>query len=386
MNLASYPLWALLAYRIQEMIKGWLKPTTVSLAIGAITDLSRSRANLMVENALLRQQLIVLNRQIKRPQLTNGDRIRLLLLARCTKFWHQALHIIQPDTLLRWHRDLFRLYWRHISNSDKKKQRIASETIQIIRKMIQENKLWGSERIRGELLKLCITLSKRTIQKYIRLVRKSPSFTHNWAAFIKNHIGDIWACDFTVVYDWLFHPIYIFVIMELKKRRIIHIGVTESPIDEWTSQQLREATPCGEHPKYLIRDRDKKFGFQFSALAKHSGIEVIQTSFRTPQANAFCERFMGSLKRECLDQSLVLHQRHLKRLVTEYSAYFNEERPHQGINQCISNRSDSLPIKGSGYIRSVAFLGGLHHSYSRVSGPLQANFPGGLSKVASTAS
>jgi transposase InsO family protein len=243
--------------------------------------------------------------------------------------------------------------------------------------MVQENQLWGAERIRGELLKLGITLSKRTIQKYIQLVRKSPSFTHNWATFIKNHIGDVWACDFTVAYNWLFRPVYIFVIMELKKRRIIHMAVTDSPTDEWTTQQLREATPCGEHPKYLIRDRDKKFGSRFSALATHSGIEVIQTPFRTPKANAFCERFMGSLKRECLDHSLILHQMHLKRLVKEYSVYFNEERPHQGIQQQIPNRSDSLPIKGSGTINSVAFLGGLHHSYSRAPSLLQANFPSG---------
>jgi transposase InsO family protein len=165
--------------------------------------------------------------------------------------------------------------------------------------------------------------------------------------------------------------------MELKKRRIIHIGVTDSPIDEWITQQLREATPCGEHPKYLTRDRDRKYGSQFSALATHSGIDVIKTPFRTPKANAICERYMGSLKRECLDHTLVLHQIQLKRLVNEYCGYFNEERPHQGIQQRIPNRSDSLPINGSGYIRSVAFLGGLHHSYSRVSGPLQANFPGG---------
>jgi putative transposase len=216
---------------------------------------------------------------------------------------------------------------------------------------------------------LGIALSKRTIQKYIRLLRKPPSFSKNWATFIKNHMGDIWACDFTVAYDWLFRPVYIFVIMELKKRRIIHVGVTDSPTDEWTTQQLRGATPCGEHPKYLIRDRDSKYGSQFSVLAAHSGIEVIQTHFRTPQANAFCERFMGSLKRECLDHSLILHQMHLKRLVKEFSAYLNEERPHQGIQQRIPNRSDNLPIIEAGNIRSVEFLGGLHHSYSRISGP-----------------
>jgi transposase InsO family protein len=377
MNPSPCPFWVSFSHSIEHQIKGWVKPTTITLALGALVDLSRSKADLLVENALLRQQLIVLHRQVKRPKLTNGDRIRLVLLARCSRFWHQALHIIQPDTLLRWHRDLFRLYWRYISNRMKKKQRIASETIHIIRTMIQENTLWGTERIRGELLKLGITLSKRIIQKYIRLVRKTPSFTHNWAAFIKNHMGDIWACDFTVAYDWLFRPVYIFVIMELKKRRIIHIGVTDSPTDEWTTQQLREATPCGEHPKYLIHDRDNKFGSLFSALAAHSGIEIIKTPYRTPQANAFCERFMGSLKRECLDHSLVLHKRHLKRLVSEYRVYFNEDRPHQGIQQLIPNRPDGLPINESGVIRSVSFLGGLHHGYSRVSSPLQANFPGG---------
>jgi putative transposase len=179
MNSSPYPFWVSFSYWIQHQIRGWKKPTTITLALSTRADLSRSKADLLVENAILRQQLIVLNRQIKRPYLTNGDRIRLVLLARFSKFWRQALHIIQPDTLLRWHRDLFRLYWRYISNRRKKKQRISSEMIQIIRRLIQENTLWGTERIRGELLKLGITLSKRTIQKYIRLVGKTASFAKN---------------------------------------------------------------------------------------------------------------------------------------------------------------------------------------------------------------
>jgi putative transposase len=191
MNSSPCSFWVSFSQWIQHQIKGWVKPTTVTLALGALADLSRSKADLLVENALLRQQLIILHRQVKRPKLTNGDRIRLVLLARCSRFWHQTLYIIQTDTLLRWHRDLFRLYWRYISNNRKKKKRITSETIQLIRKMIQENTLWGAERIRGELLKLGISLSKRTIQKYIRLVRKTPSFTHNWASFIRNHMGEI---------------------------------------------------------------------------------------------------------------------------------------------------------------------------------------------------
>ena len=145
MNFAPSPFWTSFTPWIQHQIKSWLKPTTVSLAIGVITDLSRSRADLLVENALLRRQLIVLYRQIKRPQLTNGDRFRIVLLARCTKFWGHALLLIQPNTLLRWHRGLFRLYWRFKSKNMRKKQPISYEGIQLIRQMIQENHLWEAE-------------------------------------------------------------------------------------------------------------------------------------------------------------------------------------------------------------------------------------------------
>ncbi|MDZ7933406.1 MAG: helix-turn-helix domain-containing protein, partial [Emticicia sp.] len=210
-------------------------------------------ADLVVENALLRQQLIVLNRQIKRPQLTNSDRFRLVFLSHFTKFWKQALHIVQPDTLLRWHRELFQFYWRQKSQG---KPKISPETIALIQKMAKENQLWGAERIRGELLKLGIEVSKRTHPKiHAEGKEGTGSSSQNWATFLKNQASGIWACDFTVVYDWLFRQWYVFVVMELKTRRIVHIGVTKYPTDEWTAQQLREATPWGKGPKYLIRDR-----------------------------------------------------------------------------------------------------------------------------------
>jgi putative transposase len=233
-------------------------------------DTTRSRADLIAENALLRQQLIVLSRQIKRPQLTKADRIRLVLLARCTRFWKQALHIVQPETLLRWHRDLFRRYWQRKSRNKKPKPRIASETIALIKQLEKKNHTWGAERIRGELLKLGIEVSKRSIQKYIAKVRQSSGQT--WATFLKNHAGDIWACDFTIVFDLLFRPLYIFVIIELQTRCVVHAAVIASPTDSWTAQQLREATPWGEAPKYLIHDRDNKYGQLFSAVATSSGI------------------------------------------------------------------------------------------------------------------
>ena len=362
----NFFLWIPFLFSFQQRIKHWANPATLSLISGGLSDLTRSRADLIVENALLRQQLIVLNRRVKRPLLTNRDRFRLVLLARCTRFWKQALHIVQPDTLLRWHRDLFRFYWRLKSKSKKPKAKIPPETIALIRKMANENHLWGAERIRGELLKLGIRVCKRTIQKYMPKVRESISSSQTWATFVKNHARDIWACDFTVVYDWLFRPWYVFVVMELKTRRVVHTAITKSPTDEWTAQQLREATPWGKGPKYLLHDRDSKYASHFSAMAAGSGIQELKTPYRTPRANGICERFMGSLRRECLDHTLILNSKHLQRVVKEYTAYFNHERPHQGIGQRIPAHYDLPKSNPTGRITSKAILGGLHHSYSRV--------------------
>jgi len=285
-----------------------------------------------------------------------------VFLSHFTKFWKQALHIVQPDTLLRWHRELFRLYWRRRSQG---KPKISPETIALIQKMAKENRLWGAERIRGELLKLGIEVSKRTVQRYMPKEKKTGSSSQTWATFLKNQAGGIWACDFTVVYDWLFRQWYVFVVMELKTRRIVHTGVTKYQTDKWTAQQLREATPWGKGPKYLIRDRDKKYARHFTAVA--GSIKEVKTPYRTPEANGVCERFMGSLRRECVDHILIHDDKNLRRVVMEYTAYFNQERPHQGIAQRIPDQYDlprSKPTRGQ--VTSKAILGGLHHSYSRI--------------------
>jgi putative transposase len=350
-----------LLHWLQECVKLWTKPATSALTVGILSDLTRSRADLVVDNALLRQQLIILKGQVKRPQLTKADRIHLVLLAQFTKFWKQTLHIIHPDTLMHWHQNLFRMYWRRKSQG---RPKVESETIILIQKMANENLLWGAERIRGELLKLGIEVSKRSIQKYMPKDRKAYLSSQIWTTFLKNQASGIWACDFTVVYDWLFRTWFIFIVMELKTRRIVHTGVTKFPTDEWTAQQLREATPWGKGPKYLIRDRDKKYATHFSAVAMISGIIELKTPFLTPQANGYCERFMGSLRRECMDHILIHDNNHLRGVVTKYTAYFNQERPHQGIDQRIPNHYD-LPKSTRGKISSKAILGGLHHSYSR---------------------
>ena len=323
-------------HQIKETIKKFTKPQTTILVTGAASDITRNRKDLMLENAILRQQLIVLNRQVKRPKFTKRDRLHLVFLSRFTQFWDSALHLVQPETVLRWHRDIFRHYWKRKSRPKNRKPRIPQETIDLIKKMAQKNWLWGAEKIQGELLKLGIKVSKRTIQKYMRKVRKRSS--QNWTTFLKNHAHEIWACDFTTVNSLFFKPLYAFVIMEHESRKIIHTAVTLNPTDEWTAQRLREATPWGNRPKYLIRDNDSKFGKQFSTVAKGSGIEELKTPFHAPKANAHCERLIGSMKRECLDHFLIFNQYQLKRIVTEFTAYYNQHRSHQGIKQRIPAR------------------------------------------------
>ena len=183
-----------------------------------------------------------------------------------------------------------------------------------------------------------------------------------WATFLRKHASEIWACDFLQTYDVLFRTVFVFVIIELGSRRVVHFGVTRNPTDQWTAQQLREATPFGEKPRFLIRDNDSKFGPSFERVAAE--IEVLKTPYRAPKANAICERFLGSLRRECLDHFLILSERHLYRLVKEYKEYFNHARPHQGIEQhipCHPERPEAPPANGK--VASRPVLSGLHHDY-----------------------
>ncbi len=345
----------------------WTKPLTSSLPLGILADLARSKAELMAENALLRQQLLILKRQVKRPACTKTDRILLVLLARAVRVWKQALFIVQPETLLRWHRELFRLFWKHKSKARSSRPRLSLQTISLIKEMAANNRLWGAERIRGELLKLDIRISKRTIQKYMKRVRPKRTRGQSWKTFLRNHAADIWACDFLPVTDLLFRPLFAFFIIELKSRKVIHVNVTRSPTDAWVAQQLREATPYGQVPKYLIRDNDRKFGQHFARVAVISGIKVLRAPYRMPRANAVCERFLGSVWRECLDHFLILHEKQLHRLLKTYVMYYNQARPHQGIRQRIPDPPVLLatPLNQPNQVISIPVLGGLHHHYQR---------------------
>jgi transposase InsO family protein len=282
--------------------------------------------------------------------------------------WKQALFLVQPETLLRWHRELFRLFWKHKSQAQVRKPRLSPEIIALIKEMAANNRLWGAERIRGELLKLDIRVSKRTIQKYMRQGRPKRARGQAWKMFLRNHAAEIWACDFLQVTDLFFRPLFAFFIIELQSRKVIHVNVTRSPTDAWVAQQLREATPYGEKPRYLIRDNDSKFGPSFARVATTTGIKVLRTPYRTPRANAICERFLGSVRRECLNHFLIFHEKQLSRLLKAYALYFNQARPHQGRGQQIpAPPVPSAPLPNPpNQVITVPVLGGLHHDYRRV--------------------
>jgi putative transposase len=229
--------------------------------------------------------------------------------------------------------------------------------------MARENRLWVAERIRGELLKLGIRVAKRTIQRYLKPSMEPRRTGQRWATFLENHAKDIWACDFIQTYDIWFRPIFVFFIINLGTREVVHAAVTRSPSRAWTAQQLRNATPFGEGPRFLIRDRDDKFGADFDRAAEALGARVIKTAVRTPDMNATCERFLGSVRRECLDHVIILSQRHLLAVLAEYIGYFNSARPHQSLDQ---NVPSGVRLSAHGpRLVAVPVLGGLHHDYRR---------------------
>jgi putative transposase len=288
----------------------WTTLLRTSLPLATLTDLGRSKSELIAENALLRQQLIVLRRQVKRPTFTRTDRILLVLLARLVRTWQQALLIVQSDTLLRWHRELFRLVWKRKSKTASHTPKVAAQTIALIRQMATENRLWGAERIRGELLKLGIRVCKRTIQKYMRTVRTQQPRGQKWSTDLAHS-----RCTDLGLRRAFRSPIssfdrsQAFFLIELQSRKVIHVGVTRSPTDAWVAQQLREATPYGQAPKCLIRDNDSKFGPCFARIAKTSTIKILKTPVHAPRANAICERFLRSVRQECLDHLLIFQEK-----------------------------------------------------------------------------
>jgi putative transposase len=254
--------------KMEGKFKRWTKPATYTLFEGVAADLLRTKPELVAENALLRQQLIVLERQVKHPVFTSFDRGLLVLLASRLPNWKRALLIVKPANLLKWHRRGFKLFWRHKSQGPVRQPRLDEETITLIKRIAVENRRWGTKRIRGELLKLGLTVNRGTIRRYMRQARRETPPRHTgqtWATFLTNHAPQIWACGFLQTYDVFFRTLFLFFMIEHGSRRVVHFAVTHSPSDAWLAQQIRDATPFGAGPRFLICVNDGKYGLQVTA-------------------------------------------------------------------------------------------------------------------------
>ena len=357
-----------LARALRHRLSAATKPAEQGVVAGAFADLVRDRPALVAEHAFLRQQLLVLGRSVKRPRCTPTDRALLVLLASRISAWCRAMLIVQPEALLRWQRQGFRLFWRRQSRPrSSSRPKVAAETIVLIRELAATNRRWGAERIRGELRKLGIRVAKTTVQRHMRGAHPPHRAGQSWATFLHNHAAETWACDFLPVTDLLFRPLPACFVIAHGSRRVMHVGVTRHPTDAWVAQQLREATPLDQRPRSLVRDRDSKYGPTFARVAAATGITELQTAYCAPRQNATCERFLGSVRRECLDHVVVLGEAHLRRALREYVAYFNQDRPHQGIGQRIPGDAAASPVHMGkvGTVRAFPVLGGLHHAYQR---------------------
>jgi transposase InsO family protein len=328
----------------------------------ALTTVFRSSRQLALENVALRHQLEVLQRNAKRPRLKPSDRALWAFLSRVLPDWQRHLSIVQPDTVVRWHRTGWRLYWRWKSNPGRGRPMVSVEIRTLIRRMSLENPLWGAPRIHGELLKLGHEVCETTIAKY--MVRRPSPPNQTWQTFIRNHMTEMVAIDFFTVPTIAFRTLYVFLILSLDRRRIVHFNVTSNPTADWTSLQLIQAFPFDTAPLYLIRDRDSVYGPKVIDTLDILDIEQIVTAPRSPWQNGYCERVIGTIRRECLDHVIALGERHLRRVLKEYLAYYHESRTHLGLDK---DAPVSRPIQSPdvGPVVTKPVLGGLHHRYYR---------------------
>ena len=322
----------------------------------------KSKLRLEAENALLRQQLIILRRRLHgRVRLTNHDRWFFIQLYRWFPAILRVLTIMRPETLVRWHRAGFRRYWRWKSRRRGGRPPVETELRALIRRMSVENPLWGAPRIHGELLKLGFEVAQSSVAKYIVKRRVPPS--QGWRTFLRNHAPDIAAMDLFVVPTIGFDLLYALVIVRLDRRDLVWINVTTNPTAEWVARQITEAFPWGMAPGYMIRDRDRVYGTVVTRRLRAMGIRDKPIAPASPWQNGFAERLIGSIRRECLDHIIVLGEVHLRRILKSYARYYNETRTHLALDK---DAPLSRTVKRAGRILCRPILGGLHHEYVRI--------------------
>ena len=339
--------------------------TTIFLLFSSIRRGIRTRAALQTEILALRHQLLVLQRSSRGHRLRLGyaDRLLWVWLSRFWSGWRSALAMARPETVIAWHQKGFRLYWRRKSRHPLGRPSVSREVIDLIRKMSLANPRWGAPRIHGELQKLGFELSQATVAKYVVHRRRPPSQT--WRTFLQNHAKDLVGADFFVVPTVFFDLLFVFVILSHDRRRVIHFGVTAYPTAEWAARQLLEAFPWNSAPRYLLRDRDGSYGEKFGEAANCLGIREVLTAPQSPWQNAYVERLIGSIRRECLNHVIVLNEAGLRRILKSYVDYYERSRTHLSLGK---DAPIGRPIQPAtmGHVVEIPLVGGLHHRYERI--------------------
>jgi putative transposase len=339
-------------------------PTLVLFLFRFARLLFSGHAAVAVENAALRLQLAAFQRKRKRPVLTSFDRLFWLGLSLLWNRWRTPLIYVRADTVVRWQRERFRRFWARLSRVEQRRRgrpAMAVELRRLIEQVAAANPLWRAPRIHGELKRLGIEVSERTISRIIRKLPRPPSQT--WKTFLHNHLGQMVSIDFFTVHTITMKVLFVFIVLEHRRREVLHFNVTEHPTAAWTSQQIVEAFAEREAPRYLLRDRDGVYGNDVRVRIASLQIEEVLTAPQSPWQNPYAERLIGSIRRDCLDHFVILNARHLKRTLTSYFAYYHTSRTHLGLEkQCPLPRQ----VSSVGRIVKIPQLGGLHHRYERI--------------------
>jgi putative transposase len=342
-------------------------PAMLALLLNLLASLRsafRTRAELALENLALRQQLATLHRSAPPPRLRLADRAFWVGLSQIWSRWADALIIVKPDTVVRWHRAGFRLFWRWKSRCHTpRKDEVTPEVKRLIRRMAKANPLWGAPKIHGELLMLGFVISERSVSRYMpKPPRQPPSQT--WRTFLDNHLGSLASIDFFTVPTATFRVLFVSLVLVHNRRRVVHFNVTEHPSASWTAQQIIEAFPEDRAPEYMTRDRDGIYGEALRDRVQGMGIEEVLTAPQSHWQNPYAERLVGSIRLECLDHVIVLGERHLLRILKSYFAYHHRSRTHLSLGKDAPEPRAVQPPHLGGVVE-LPEVGGLHHRYER---------------------
>jgi transposase InsO family protein len=335
----------------------------ICVLVRAVALACRGHHELVLENLALSQQLSAMRRTRTRPQLRRRDRLFWITLAQTWRHWRTALVFVQPETVVRWHRDWLRRRWTRRSAPVRPGRPGTDAGIRtLVSQMATANRLWGAPRIHGELGKLGIEVSERTVSRLLRRPRRPPSQT--WRTFLTNHVAALTSIDFFTVPTLTGRVLFVLVVLSHHRRRIVHVNVTERPTAVWTAQQMIEAFPGDTAPRWLLRDRDAIFGDAFRRRVSGMGVAEVLSSPSSPWQNPYAERLIGSIRRECLDHVIVVGERHLRRILSDYLTYYHGSRTHLSLEKDAPTPRRAQAIS-DGAVVEFPEVGGLHHRYER---------------------